>query len=238
MTVTYIFHSCFAIQTEEANIVFDCYSDPRNLIESIVGNGKRTYFVASHRHPDHFNDNIFTFRHFDAIYILSDDIIKMLRKNKNIQVPQQTHFLHPGESYKDEILKIGAFPSTDVGISACVETVGKTIFHAGDLNLWHWKDESTSREIKMAYGNYNAALKKISDAGYSAFDIAMFPVDSRLGTDYAEGARMFLNKFKVSHFFPMHFWDCPEKAIDFALYKNPEFGQCHALTTPGDCVSL
>ena len=41
--------------------------------------------------------------------------------------------------------------------------------------------------------------------------IAMFPVDARMGADFAKGAEIFLSKAKVDNFFPMHFWGEPQK---------------------------
>ena len=40
--------------------------------------------------------------------------------------------------------------STDEGVSFCVDFAGVTLFHAGDLNLWHWRDESSVTEIESA----------------------------------------------------------------------------------------
>jgi L-ascorbate metabolism protein UlaG (beta-lactamase superfamily) len=43
------------------------------------------------------------------------------------------------------------------------------------------------------------------EAQFQGFDIAFFPVDPRMQKDYYEGALMFLERFNVTHFFPMHF---------------------------------
>ena len=68
-----------------------------------------------------------------------------------------------------------------------IEAQGKLIFHAGDLNNWHWKDESTPQEVAEAEGNYLKELDII--AKYTqAMDVVMFPVDPRLGTDFMRGA--------------------------------------------------
>ena len=50
------------------------------------------------------------------------------------------------------MLRIQAFGSTDVGISFLIHLQGKSIFHAGDLNNWHWSEESTEQEIRKAEG--------------------------------------------------------------------------------------
>ena len=91
-------------------------------------------------------------------------------------------YLKKGDAYQDELLTIKAFGSTDVGISFLIETEGRRIFHAGDLNNWHWKDESTPQEVAEAEGNYLKELDIIAKET-SVMDLVMFPVDPRLGTD-------------------------------------------------------
>ena len=240
MTVTYIYHSGFAVATGSAYLIFDCYTDPAGVVDKICERGdKPVYFFVSHRHQDHFNSFIFRYSGENVTYILSSDIKKALRNqiNQNL-LPSGVEFLKRGEVFEDALIHVEAMPSTDIGVSFCVKTGGKNIFHAGDLNLWHWKDESTDKEIKEAYGNYRAALRSIHDAGFDEFYLAMFPVDSRIGSDYEEGARIFVHDFKISHFIPMHFWDAPEKAADFKLYKNKDFGEYHALVEPSQYVEI
>lgn len=235
---TYIFHSGFAIETASATLIFDCYTDPSGIVGKLVECGKPVYFFASHRHPDHFSPMIFEYADSGNVsYILSADIRRFLKKLDNPPYPK-IHLLHAKEHYQDSILKATAMPSTDIGVSFCVEIDGKTIFHAGDLNLWHGKDEPDEKKRKEAYGNFKAALRTIKESGFSEFDLAMFPVDYHVGTDCQEGARIFVREFYVKHFIPMHFWDCPEKAINFELYANKEHGEYHALTTPSESITL
>ena len=81
---------------------------------------------------------------------------------------------------------------------------GKRIFHAGDLNAWVWKDESTPAEIEAALRDFDAVLAPI-EARYKSIDLAMFPEDPRLGRDYDEGARIFRSRFDIGWFVPMHY---------------------------------
>ena len=78
---------------------------------------------------------------------------------------------------------------------------GITIFHAGDLNFWSWKKESTEKEIKEAYDIYDHALKDIA-LQFQDFDIAFFPVDPRMQKDYDEGATDFPRTFRCYALFP------------------------------------
>ena len=70
----------------------------------------------------------------------------------------------------------------------------------------------------------------------------MFPADPRLGTDFWTGAYVFVRRFDVGIFVPMHFTlaeqpdsqlDYIAQATDFRAYANPDRGRYVALTTPG-----
>lgn len=76
--------------------------------------------------------------------ILSRDIVRRRRaKETDADV-----LLRRGDTYSDDMISVKAFGSTDAGVSFMVETDGKKVFHAGDLNNWHWEDESTPQEVK------------------------------------------------------------------------------------------
>mgnify|MGYP000470744888 FL=1 len=136
--------------------------------------------LASHFHPDHFHPEVLKWKEQkpDIKYIFSKDILKRRRAKADDAI-----YLKKGDAYQDELLTIKAFGSTDVGISFLIETEGRRIFHAGDLNNWHWKDESTPQEVAEAEGNYLKELDIIAKET-SVMDLVMFPVDPRLGTDF------------------------------------------------------
>lgn len=215
----YIYHDCFVVKSGKAVLIFDFWKDPYQhgplpnpLIE--VNPDMPVYVFVSHAHKDHYNPAIFGWaKHFTNIrYIVSKDVRKRI-----------THIITPGGSYKgdrvdpsiviamsdcdsyeDEIIKVRSFPSTDIGNSYAVTLESRTLFHAGDLNAWIWKDESTEEEVREALERFNAILDMIA-ASFSGFDICFFPVDSRIGTDYFTGARMILERFRIGNFFPMHY---------------------------------
>jgi len=56
MRITYIGHSGFLVELRETLLLFDYYegSLPQLPLE------KQLYVFASHRHPDHFNPEIFS----------------------------------------------------------------------------------------------------------------------------------------------------------------------------------
>lgn len=239
MTVTYIFHSGFLVETPSAVLIFDYFKDPAGVVDSLDDTGKTVYFIASHRHPDHFVPQIFTIgkRFASHKFLLSHEIEKCAAYRRHApKTDPDFHpvFLYRGDTFDDGTLRLQAFPSTDIGISSLASTDGLKIFHAGDLNLWQWKDAAPAEAVKMARGQFLACLRDIKASGVTNIDAAMYPVDPRQGNGYEDGARIFVDTFKVKHFFPMHFWDDPAKATDFAAYRNETFGEYHALTEPSD----
>ena len=68
-------------------------------------------------------------------------------------------------------------------------------------------------------GDFMAVLRDIK-AEYPAVDLAMFPVDPRLGTDFARGARQWIQTIKTTYMAPMHFPPAREKAMTSAKRQN------------------
>lgn len=135
--------------------------------------------------------------------------------------------------------QVKAYGSTDTGVSYAITlTDGSVIFHAGDLNDWHWSEESTEREVAKAEERFKVIVDRIAEE-IPEIKIAMFPVDARMGTDFAKGAQIFLSKVKVDNFFPMHFWGEPQKACDFNAYVPAATAtRCYCLDRPGMNVEI
>lgn len=219
-TLTYIWHDCFLLQTKEANIVFDFWKDPcvgdgeSPLFLSVINKDLPLYVIVSHHHKDHYNKEIFSWGKTipDIRFILSKDVAKfarhILRGDSIYQgekpAPEEVCVLNHGETFDDGIVRIEAFGSTDIGNSYAVEVSGLRIFHAGDLNAWVWMDESTDKEIREAISSFTQILSAIKSR-HQNFDVVMFPVDSRIGSGYFTGAKIFLQEIYAERFFPMHF---------------------------------
>jgi L-ascorbate metabolism protein UlaG (beta-lactamase superfamily) len=205
MELIYIFHSCFVVRGDKFDLLFDYYKDasdqPVNHLLHTSCNP--LYVFASHVHSDHFNPVIFDWKEQkkDIKYVLSDDILVKYPKYEENAV-----WLKKGETYHDKMISVQAFGSTDAGISFYVEAGGKKIFHAGDLNNWHWNEESTPQEIEIAEKQYADELADVSRIVQTP-DVAMFPIDPRLGKDYCKGALQFLEAVHPKILAPMHFME-------------------------------
>ena len=238
--VTYLDHSGFAISTPGAIMVFDYYKDPDRKLQKVLADepDKEVVFFVSHHHPDHFNTSIFELaQNRKTTYVLSYDIFSRVVPDKGLQ----TVWMSPGDHIESVpgTRSVQAFRSTDAGVAFAITLPdGRVIFHAGDLNDWHWGEVSTPGEAKQALDHFLKIVHRVA-ADYPEVYIAMFPVDARQGADFARGATEFLKAVKVDNFFPMHFWGEPQKACDFASYVPAGSGvSCHCLDRPGMEVTL
>jgi len=115
-----------------------------------------------------------------------------------------------GEITLSRHVKVKAFDSTDEGLSYLVEMDGIRIFHAGDLNNWHWREESTPREIEEAERDFQQVMETMRG---EKVDVAFFPVDPRLGMMFDAGPNYFAMVVKPRLMIPMHFWERAEVMI-------------------------
>lgn len=238
MTLRYIFHSGFVLESERCILVFDYWMDPSHVMSEYFGTQKQVYVFASHFHEDHFCRDIFAWRqHFAHItYILSKDILKRRRAT----VTDADVWMAKGSIWADENLRVIATGSNDSGVSWIIELGGKRIFHAGDLCNWYARFLADVRHegdiYSEEFGQYinpvaeeKRFLGELKDIHKvtDTFDLVMFPVDGRIGNGYTLGGRQFIDRFHVGLFVPMHFvasgfesaWRmqpfCQEKSIPF-----------------------
>ena len=143
--------------------------------------------------------------------------------------------MKPGDTLDVGDVKIRVFDSTDKGVSFYVSLYGLHVFHAGDLNLWHWREESTLREIAQAEKDFYAAMVPIE---HLPMDIAMFPVDPRMGGLYEAGANYFVMAVKPRLFLPMHWQGRAEVAQSFTRKGRTKYTEVLALTRPRERADL
>ena len=242
MELTYIYHSCFVLETASSILIFDYWRDPSEAIKWFVAPGirKHIYVLASHFHEDHFSSEIFGWRKNNPegglTYILSKDILKHRRAPKE----QADVWLAKGGVWHDDNIGVTATGSNDSGVSWVIDIEGKRIFHAGDLCNWYARfleNKATqisafSEEMGMMVNplaEEKRFLGELKDIGKITdhFDLAMFPIDGRIGNGYTRGARQFISRFRVGMLVPMHFVAsgfesarrmapyCQERGVDF-----------------------
>ncbi len=223
MRVEFISHSCFAVDYDNALIVFDYSkdSDDNRLARMIAAKGdKPLYFIVSHFHEDHFNPQIAEVP--GARLLVSYDTAKRRHIHRDIA----TAILHPGEDYQDDALSLHAYRSTDVGISSLVTLPdGTTIYHAGDNNNWYFPEDEQDHihcSLSEMEGLFISTVCEISKE-HPSIDHVMFPLDMRLGSQAARGAFQWLRYVKTCHFYPMHCWERWDEVSELIENLRPLF---------------
>lgn len=198
MEITYLSNSGFALERNEELLVFDCHNpqkQPLLAAASLRGKSAITVFV-SHIHGDHYSPGIWKIP--GAQFVVSFDVPVPPGMESAATV------LHPGEKATVNGLSIHAYGSTDAGVSFFVHWGDRTIFHAGDLNDWHWRDEGGESYARQEEAKFLQELERIRQFEESPF-LAFFPVDPRMGSDYYRGAILFSQTMRPRYFIPMHF---------------------------------
>lgn len=141
------------------------------------------------------------------------------------------HSMAVGDTLESDHLIVTMFGSTDAGGSFLVDTGTHRIFHAGDLNWWHWSGDTPeniaeARELKE---------KEFAPLQGLSVDIMMFPVDARLEVAREWGALEVLGMMNTKLFIPMHangpIW-VPSEEFRTAYPTQ----QCWIPREPGDTV--
>ena len=206
MKVTYLGHSGFFVEMEDACFLFDYYKG--ELPEA--DRGKKLFVFVSHGHYDHYRKEIFSLRdQYDQVrYLISSDIF--VREAEDIRP------VKPNEETEVLGCRIRTLRSTDEGVAFLLKYRGRTIYHAGDLNWWHWEEETEEYNTAMRRA-YQSEINKLQG---EKIDLAFVPVDPRLGEQYCWGLDCFMKRTDTKRVFPMHFWD------NYAVFDRLALEKC------------
>ena len=221
MTVTFIAHSGFLIEWDRFYTLFDFWKGDLPPLDP----EKPLLVFASHSHEDHFDKRIFALlaEYPNTRYILSHDIRLATRRWEKLgmtdEIFARVTSMRADSIYATEVagepLTIRTVVSTDVGVAFLLSAGNKLVYHAGDLNWWHWEEEGKLYCTNMA-ANYRRAIGKLAaavrdeaaDCGCApVIDVAMAPLDPRLEDAYDMGVAYLLEKIPVKTLFPMHVWE-------------------------------
>jgi L-ascorbate metabolism protein UlaG (beta-lactamase superfamily) len=218
MKITYIGHSGFLMEWKNCYWLFDYYTGELPAMNP----EKKLIVFASHKHGDHFNPVILRLaeQYPRVEYVLSNDI-RVVKSNIDKygvgdELLNRILSVKPNKEYElsdtlgDTIL-LTTLKSTDCGVAFILEYQGYTIYHAGDLNHWVWKEETKQSNNDMT-AKFNLEIEKLRDR---SIDIAFAPLDPRQEEWYYLGLEKLLNTARVGKAFPMHFWGKPEIILQY-----------------------
>jgi L-ascorbate metabolism protein UlaG (beta-lactamase superfamily) len=219
MQVTFLAHSGFLVELPSVTLLFDWWKGELPTLPE-----KPLLVFASHEHNDHFNPHIFSLDDGRDVRFLLGSDIRLTAKNKelwgiNDETASKSTRMAPGETL--EVLPgvtVETLQSTDEGVAFLVCADGETIFHAGDLNWWHWEGEPDPWNPDMAR-NFKAYAEPLRNR---RVDLAMLPLDPRLGEAGFWGPKYFLELADICRFLPMHQWKSFDLTETF-LQTYPQF---------------
>ena len=128
---------------------------------------------------------------------------------------------HTDSSPQEPVITIRTLISTDMGVAFYVETEGKRIYHAGDLNVWFWNDEPMEDNI-ASENKCREEMRLLADAIRPAcaeersgqakeesrlLDAAFVPLDPRLEEHAPRCMAAFMEILGAGIVFPMHYWE-------------------------------
>lgn len=226
--VKYLGHSGFLVEMEQAYFLFDYYEGALPKFDL----KKELYVFVSHRHYDHYREEIFQLRsQIENIWFVISSDVKAEKFEK-----EDTIYVNPNEEISVGSSRIKTLRSTDEGVAFLVRYDDIVLYHAGDLNWWHWDGEPDEYNSHMEQ-NYKCEIDKLAK---EKIDIAFVPVDPRLGNAYSLGLHYFLEQTESKYVFPMHFWgnyDClAQLKLEEEIKKYGE--KIIAVEEEGQCISL
>ena len=214
MKVTFIHHSSFLVECEDCILLFDYFRGEKVPEMSFGGilptfpPEKTIYVFASHMHRDHFDLEILKLAEIypDVQYVFSKDIRlseNYLIKNQiDPQVKEKICFIKFNEQIDLKGIHVETLKSTDEGVAFLVTVNGQTIYHAGDLNWWHWEGETDTFNAYQEE-TYKNQISKIVDRDIHTAFVVM---DGRLKQQKFWGFDYFMKHVNAAHVFPMHLW--------------------------------
>ncbi len=198
MKITYMNHSGFLVETRDCYYIFDYYKGEIPPLDK----KKEVIVFCSHFHEDHFNPKVFEI--LDDMGMTYQAVLAEDIRSRNHQPDRKIIYVAHDKMYDlDNGTQIATLLSNDSGVAFIVRTREGTVYHAGDLNDWHWEGEPEADNQRLTSA-YRAEIKKIKGMH---FDAAFVPVDPRQEEHYADGILYFLENVDCNAIFPMHYWD-------------------------------
>lgn len=201
--VTFLEHSGFLVELDTLTLLFDWWKGELPELS-----GKPLFCFVSHRHHDHFDPRIFSLDDGarPVTFLLAKDIRLSDHNRERWELSEETasrcRTLGGGEKLELPELTVETLPSTDEGVAFLVTAEGRTVYHAGDLNWWHWEgeDQAWNRNMEVDFKRDLEPLRG------RRIDLAFAPLDPRLGAASTWGLRYLLETADIARLIPMHQW--------------------------------
>ena len=226
MTITFLGHSCFLVETAGARLLIDPFLTGNPQATARAEDVTCDYILVSHGHEDHTGDALAIARRVGATIIANYEIAEYYAAKG-----ARTHAMNPGGGHtfgfgRVKLTLAHHTSSLEAGLNPIylgapcgllVQADGRTLFHAGDTALF-------------------LDLQLIGRAG---IDVALLPIGDNftMGPDDALTAIDFLRP-KVT--VPMHFNTWPLIAQDPAAFagRAAQAGHTVRVLAPGGSLTV
>ncbi|MEA4964371.1 MAG: MBL fold metallo-hydrolase [Oscillospiraceae bacterium] len=207
MEVTFLGHCGFAVDLGAQVLVFDYCprffkEEARELLLGLL-HGRAPVIFVSHRHGDHFAEEIYDLP--ARLYVLGEGVPA---RNGAVTMPC-------GETRNFGELEVTAYRSTDEGAAFLVRAEGVVVYHAGDLNWWHWESEPDPWNPDMEA----AFRREVAPVLEEPIDLAFLTADPRQEAAWLWGFDYQMRGGKMRYAIPMHFWN--RKSIPARVRNAP-----------------
>ncbi|HET8962780.1 MAG TPA: metal-dependent hydrolase [Chitinophagales bacterium] len=165
MNITYNGHSCFEVETNGKNLLFDPFITPNKLAEKInVDKIKADYILISHGHEDHVADLIKIAKRTNAMVICAYEIHAWLHK----QGVTNTHPMNVGGKWKFDfgnVKCVAASHSSSLPDGSYAGNAMGFIIEAPEGNFYYAGDTALTYDMKLIgdYRTVNFAFLPIGD---------------------------------------------------------------------------
>lgn len=213
--VSYFYQSAFTVSMQKTLLVFSYrqtdlpqVAENQQLSDKDFASFNNILVFVPSASRDHLDMAIFDWKQsFPITYILPEKAAKLAPRAVNVRL------VHEGDVFTVGHSEVQVFGSSDEGVSFLVKAEDLSVYHAGDLNLWHWREENTLRDIAKAEALF---YEKVGQLPKDKIDLAFFPLDPNQGGLYDAGANHFIMAVRPKVFFPMHFGQRTEIANEYA----------------------
>lgn len=196
MNIYLLAHSGVAVEWDDCVIIVDAWRDPAGHLPRLTAGDRPVWWLVTHAHADHYAPSLL------AEYAPRAAGIVLAAECDSAGLPAERLVkLAPGEETTLGDMTVRTYGSTDSGGSYLLTTPHGRIFHAGDLNWWHWTGEPEADNEAMR----TMFRREMRPLNGTVTDVAFFPVDDRQGPAQEWGVLDFLERVTVKRLLvPIH----------------------------------